>query len=386
MSVGRPPLEPGGHGDPWVVPAPGGGFVSTLYVRDDDGQRRRISRKRPTAKAAKAAALEAAKARPASRSGSVGLSSATRFSDAAKVWLADREEHGAAASSLDQYRDRLSVILPTIGALRLGEMTPGRLRKAFDRLAEGRSVSTLRAYRAVVSGVLRLAVSLDAIPTNPAAGVLTDWRGSPKMPRALERPERAQLMVALRGDPKAPTYIPFLVRFMMTTGLRIGEALAMRWCDLDLDSARAEVNGTLVRIRGRGLHVSKGKTAAAHRVIPLPPSLVADLRVLPEAGVYADTARPLFAGTGGTWRSPQTVQAHLRAALDRAGFAWVTSHVFRKTAATILDEEGVSVRQVADHLGHANPSLTQDRYFGRQHDASQAAAALERAWGEGDQR
>jgi integrase len=57
----------------------------------------------------------------------------------------------------------------------------------------------------------------------------------------------------------------------------------------------------------------------------------------------------------------------------------VTSHVFRKTAATELDRDGLSARVIADQLGHANVSMTQDRYLGRQAVTSDAADALDRA-------
>jgi integrase len=64
-----------------------------------------------------------------------------------------------------------------------------------------------------------------------------------------------------------------------------------------------------------------------------------------------------------------------------AGFAWVTSHVFRKTAATILDDAGLSARMVADQLGHARPSMTQDVYLGRRTVDRRTADALEGALG-----
>jgi integrase len=52
-------------------------------------------------------------------------------------------------------------------------------------------------------------------------------------------------------------------------------------------------------------------------------------------------------------RDPSNTTADLRQALDRAGFDWVTSHTFRKTVATWMDEAGMSARQIADHLGDA---------------------------------
>ncbi|MGY1844433.1 tyrosine-type recombinase/integrase [Modestobacter sp. SYSU DS0875] len=59
-------------------------------------------------------------------------------------------------------------------------------------------------------------------------------------------------------------------------------------------------------------------------------------------------------------------------------WSWVTSHNFRKTVATRLDEAGFTPRQVADQLGHANPSMTLDVYFGRQVVSAEAARVLGR--------
>ena len=67
--------------------------------------------------------------------------------------------------------------------------------------------------------------------------------------------------------------------------------------------------------------------------------------------------------------------------MHRAGFDWVTSHSFRKTTATLLDQAGLSARVIADQLGHARPSMTQDFYMGRKVVDARAVAALEEALG-----
>jgi integrase len=59
--------------------------------------------------------------------------------------------------------------------------------------------------------------------------------------------------------------------------------------------------------------------------------------------------------------------------------AWVTSHIFRKTTATILDDAGHSARQVADQLGHSRTSTTSDDYIGRKIRNPAAAEALDKA-------
>ena len=75
-------------------------------------------------------------------------------------------------------------------------------------------------------------------------------------------------------------------------------------------------------------------------------------------------------------------EAELSTATDF--LAWITSHTFRKTTATILDEDGQSARQIADQLGQSRPSMTQDVYMGRKIRNPRAAEVLERAFDDPD--
>jgi len=86
----------------------------------------------------------------------------------------------------------------------------------------------------------------------------------------------------------------------------------------------------------------------------------------------------LFPSPIGRIRDTSNTSADLRRLLDTAGFDWVTSHTFRKTVATRLDEAGLSARAIADHLGHARPSMTLDVYMGRNVASAEAAGVLHR--------
>lgn len=88
---------------------------------------------------------------------------------------------------------------------------------------------------------------------------------------------------------------------------------------------------------------------------------------------------PAFPDSEGGFRDPSNTSRDLREARGSEEFAWVTSDVFRKTAATELDRAGLSAREIADQLGHAKVSMTQDRYLGRRAGGSAAADALDRA-------
>ncbi|WP_230424207.1 hypothetical protein [Prauserella cavernicola] len=86
---------------------------------------------------------------------------------------------------------------------------------------------------------------------------------------------------------------------------------------------------------------------------------------------------PVFPDSLGGWSDPSNTRRDLRTTRGTDGFAWVTSHVFRKTCATILDEARFTPRQIADQLGHARPSLTQDVNVGRKVANPETAAALQ---------
>jgi integrase len=197
-------------------------------------------------------------------------------------------------------------------------------------------------------------------------------------PRALTMAERAELLRQLQTDEKARQRdLPDLVFFMLATGVRIGEALATIWSDFDFDAGTVQVTSTLLRVKGEGLLRKRTKSRAGERVLSLPVSALAMLRRRFMSGARLD--QPLFPDVLGGFRDPANVRRELREGRGQDTFAWITSHTFRKTAATILDEAALSARVVADQLGHSRPSMTQDVYLGRRAVDSQASLALEAA-------
>ena len=117
----------------------------------------------------------------------------------------------------------------------------------------------------------------------------------------------------------------------------------------------------------------------SRRTITLPPRTVELLRHHLTALTATDDDPVMFPSPQGRLRDPSNTSGDLRTALDRAGFPWATSHTFRKTVATRLDDAGLSARQIADHLGHSRPSLTQDVYLGRGTASPRTAAVIRRA-------
>jgi integrase len=89
-----------------------------------------------------------------------------------------------------------------------------------------------------------------------------------------------------------------------------------------------------------------------------------------------DGLAPVFPNSRGGWRDTSNVARDIRDVLSGSAYAWVRSHTARRTVATLLDLQGMSARAIADQLGHARPSMTQDVYMGRRVVAG-AASHLE---------
>jgi integrase len=132
----------------------------------------------------------------------------------------------------------------------------------------------------------------------------------------------------------------------------------------------------LAPVNGVGLIRKSTKSSAGERTLDLPGFVVSMLR---RRKLAYGGGGPVFPDSRGGWRDPSNTSRDLRIARGSEEFAWVTSHVFRKTAATEMDRAGLTARQIADQLGHSKISMTQDHYLGRRSVGREAADALDRA-------
>ncbi|RFU21913.1 site-specific integrase [Geodermatophilus marinus] len=334
--------------------------------RDLDGHHRYVVRNGPTRAQAERRLREALRDRGRTDTPPVPVDS--RLGALAARWLAEVEACELAAGTKRLYRFAVDAyVLPGLGELRLREITVPAIDRLLTSIHAEHGPGAAKSTRSVLSGILGLAVRHDLLTTNPVRRTPAHRTArTPRGPRALTVTEAGLLHDRLATDPAAARQdLPDLVAFLLGTGLRIGEACALHSSAVDLDAARLTVTGTVIREPGRGLLIQDTpKTTAGRRTIALP-ARTADLLRRRTAPTTAEDHPVAFPSPQGRLRDPSNTSGDLRKALDRAGFDWVTSHTFRKTVATRLDEAGLSARQIADHLGHNRPSLTQDVHLGR---------------------
>ena len=311
------------------------------------------------------------------------LTGLTRFRDAAEVWLEgldDLVEQGRRSpGTVATYRRQLTNhVLPALGEMRLGEITTPAVDRVLAGIRRKVSGASAKSCRSVISGVMSSAVRHGAVTVNPVREVQPIDARPARAPRALSPLERTQLLAQLSADPRAQRRdLPDLVFFMLATGVRIGEALGVMWSEVDLDAGTVEISSTMIRVKGEGLLRKETKTRSGERTLVVPWSATEVLRRRFMSGARLD--QPVFPDTRGGFRDPNNVRRELREARGAGDLYWVTSHTFRKTAATILDEAALSARLIADQLGHARPSMTQDVYLARRAVGDAAAQALDAA-------
>jgi integrase len=311
-------------------------------------------------------------------SGEISLD--TKISTLVEQHLMLLAEGGRSPATMTTYRSAARKLARFSEALRVGEATPGRISAIIRSMHAAHGANMARHGRTLLRGALQIAVLDDVLGSNPVAQVgriESDRKpqGAPALDADALRDLLGKLQVSLPCE-KADLIDP--ITLLAATGLRRSELLALRWIDFDEVAGTIAVSGKIARIEGQGLkRLETGKTQSAKRVVALPRFAIAALEARRDRPFWGEQAM-IFPSTVGSWRDPDNFDKQWRKVREDLGVPDATSHSFRKTVATLIDEEGLSARIGADQLGHAKVSMTQDRYMRRGKIHAEVANLLDR--------
>lgn len=254
-------------------------------------------------------------------------------------------------------------VIPYIGQLRLSDISGETLNDLYSTLSIDGSSSgtplspaTIRRCHVVLHRVFKDAIRWGYLKRNPC-----DAADPPK--RGLDKPEMTtwtavELATFLAGISSDPWYAVYHVLAM--TGLRRGEALGLRWKDVDLDRATLSIRQTVIQI-ATGVIVSTPKTARGSRMVAL------DTRTISILRAHRETApgKPndlVFRGPSGDPLTPIEVSRRFTKLSTGLGLPAIRLHDLRHTHATLALQAGVHPKIVSERLGHASIAITLDVY------------------------
>jgi integrase len=357
---------------------PGKWRARTRY-RFADGKARQIERFGPSkAKATVALKLALTKAEE-SHGGE--LRPTTTLRELGAMFLQAKRDAGRAEGTLETYGYAVSAhIVPKIGDLSVGEAKPARLQPFLNSVEKESGAGAAKNCRSALSGMMKLAVVNGAIDRNPVRELERISRPQEKSraASALSFKEIPAFLEQVRADPYLIDQDTVeLVEFMLVCGWRVGEVCALDASSLDFNAGTAELEAVNVRVTGKGMvRQPFPKTKKTRRVHPLPRRTMDMLHRRHER--LGEFTSLLFPTRVMTLRDPSNTQREIRDRRDTWGYPNLSTHSFRKTVATMLDQAGLSATEIADYLGHKNPSMTQDVYMNTIKGATRAAEVLDK--------
>ena len=247
----------------------------------------------------------------------------------------------------------------------LKDLRPDHVQKLYtQKLENGISPRTTRLIHAVIHRALDHALKQGLVARNVSDAV-TRPKVSRKEMKTLDDYQVRQLIQAAEG-----TGIQTLLWIAISTGLRKGEILGLKWSDLEWNNGRLQIQRQAQRRKGEGLVLCEPKSASGRRMIILGGKTLDRLHKHKEeqfkerinAGEKWQENDLIFPSPYGTILDQSKVNKVYKQCLSKAGLPNLRFHDLRHSAATLMLQEGIHPKVVQERLGHSDISLTLNTY------------------------
>jgi integrase len=343
-----------------------GRWCAQLDLGWEGGKRRRKYVYGATAQEVRDQLLQARSDRAAGLPVVVGRQTVAQF---LQDWLENSVKPSVRPLTHEQYRQHVKLYLaPLLGHHRLSKLAPQHVRAFLKRkLEDGLSPRTVQLSLVILRRSLGQAVK-DGLTGRNVAKLVDGPRVRHFEGQTLSPEDARALLDAAKGERFEALYTAALA-----VGLRMGEALGLRWQDVNLDRRSLTVNRILERIgRGHGstLQLVEPKTSRSRRTVNLSEAAVRALRAhkvrqLEErlaAGLRWQDSGLVFPNSLGKPLDPHELHNGFKALLTKAGLPNIRFHDLRHSAASLMLAQGIPLRSIQDILGHSSIALTANLY------------------------
>lgn len=290
--------------------------------------------------------------------------SLTTIGGLAESWLYHRRA-SVKESTYIKYRNLvLSYIQPQLGDTEMSDLTPESLQEYYHwlttragRKGEGLSAKTSADVFTIIRSILRSAAAQKL--SVGCTGAEVSVRSCHHELSILSAAQQDRLVSYLVTH---PSMSGLGILLCLYTGIRLGEICALKWEDVSEHEKTIYIHRTMQRLQQPGckekktaIVVSEPKSHSSKRVIPIPPVLQPILDAARTEEGYVLTGEE-------TYMEPRTMENHFKRVLKNAGIEDTNFHCLRHTFATRCVEVGFDVKTLSEILGHANTSITMNRY------------------------
>lgn len=351
--MGRPPLHVG-ELSPITFDRPTKhGVRARARLRLRNGAMKQLSAMGPN----KTTAADSLRAKAAHLLGAVStdLTDNSTFTEVAEAWLERVKLDGrVTAATLSTYRKEVTLyVTPKIGALRMWEVSTGRIQEVVDEYA-ATSARKARVFKSLTAQVCKFACVKSALEHLPTAAVSLPRSKGRTVKTASLKDIQALRAAALndldsgRSGPKSCNTL-LAIDLLIGTGGRIGEVAALKVGDFSPEAHTLRIHGHVTRVGNREEYVDGRKAGVVDQVVYLPDSLTASLL---EATASRDPDEFILATRTGSMIQTNNLRRAIRRLERAAGVGPFTPHAFRRTVGTTIAHGLDSAAQAAAQLGN----------------------------------
>ena len=354
----------------------------TWYVEISDGyypngKRKRIRRAAPTQAAARKLRHELLHQQHQGLLTPQRLDTVRSFGTS---WVTEIKPLNVRASTASDYHDRLlRYVFPHLGSVRMVELTPRHVTTWLRALSDqGFSANTINGARRILFQLCKYATRVGLTPYNPVQA--TDPISKPRHLSQVRPPWSLEEVTTVLTSAVDQDHLDCFLHLMLHTGIRPGEALGLRWEDIDETMDRIHITGTLKserRITSNEHGVVRltrndPKTESSHRYLDSDEGINAALnrqkalqhRWKEEGGQSWVNSGYVITSMVGTPVSSSNLRKRYQRFLDEIGVRYIRLHDLRHTVARVALEAGIPLEHVSQVLGHTRIDTTKQIYAG----------------------